>query len=524
MNQGSDHLDIERVLVVIRRRWWVIALLTLLVGAAAYVLSEQQTKQYTATAGVLFEDPQLNQQVSGLQVIQTSPTADPRIMATNVQLLTKQVGVAGATARIVGHGLTSGEVSSSISVSEQGQTNVANVSATSTSPTLAAAIANTFVAQFILSQKIQQQGNVAQALRLVEKQIAALSRQQLAGTTGQALLDRAESLRILTKLQDGGAQVVNPAKPPSAPSSPRVLRNTVIGLLLGLLLGLTIAFLLERFDRRMKRVEDVEDTYRLPLLAAVPHNKAYALPPQGELGGGPDSEVFRLLRAYLRYFNVDKEIRSLLVASSAPGDGKTTIARNLAQAAQETGTKTLLLEADLRRPTIAQHYGLETAPGLSDVLIGSVDKHAAIQSIPAAMRVNGSVVEISLDVLVGGHPPPNPAELIESHAMSEFLSWAAEHYELVVIDTPPIAVVSDAIPLLTKVDGVIIVSQLGKNTRDAAAFLRDRLLGINAPLLGVVANGVKAKGETGYGVGYGYGYGYHGPPEAKQPQHDLSVD
>jgi len=204
---------------------------------------------------------------------------------------------------------------------------------------------------------------------------------------------------------------------------------------------------------------------------------------------------------------VDREVRSLLVVSAAPGDGKTTIARNLAQASQEMGSRTLLLEADLRRPTIATHYHVDSAPGLSELLVGAVGVEGAIRSIPIATRVNGSTTKVSLDLLGAGHPPPNPAELLESRAMADLIVWAAEHYELVVIDTPPVAVVSDAIPLLRKVDGVVVVSQLGKNTRDAASLLRERLVGVNAPLLGVIANGVKTKGRDGYGYGYGYGYG-----------------
>jgi receptor protein-tyrosine kinase len=346
---------------------------------------------------------------------------------------------------------------------------------------------------------------VQQALSLVQRQIAGRSEQQLAGTTGQALIDRAESLRILANLQDGGAQVVQPAKVPKSPSSPKTLRNTVLGLLLGLLLGFSLAFLLERLDRRIKTVEDLEQTYRVPLLATVPQNKSFARSPASN-GANHSSqlEVFRLLRAYLRYFNVDRQIRSLLVVSAAPGDGKTTVARNLALAAQETGTKTLLIDVDLRRPDLARFFAVSPAPGLSELLIGGVEVKDAIRSVPIATRVNGSTAEIALDVLVAGHPPPNPAELIESHAMSDVLSWATEHYELVVIDTPPLSVVSDAIPLLGKVDGVVLVSQLGKTTRDAAAFLRERLAGMNAPLLGVVANGVNPKGQAGYGYGYSY--------------------
>jgi receptor protein-tyrosine kinase len=505
LNTKPERPDLEQALTVLRHRWWVIVLVAVLAAAASFAFSEHQTKQYTATSSVLFQNPQLSQQASGLQVTVLSPAEDPSIMATNIQLLSQQSGGAASTAQIIGHGLTGAAVSGAISVSQVGQTSVANLSATTTSPSLSAAIANAYVAQFISAQQIQQRASVQQALDLVERQIAGLSTEQLAGTDGQALVDRAESLRILANLQDGGAQVVTRAVPPSAPSSPKVGRNTALGLLLGLLIGVSLAFLLERFDRRIKTVEDLSAIYRLPLLAAVPQSESYARS-SGAVPGGQqgEQEVFRLLRAYLRYFNVDREVRSLVVASAAPRDGKTTVARNLAHAAQETGTKTLLVDADLRRPDMARAYGVGAAPGLSEVLTGSAQAREAIRSIPIATRVNGKTAEVTLDVLVAGHPPPNPAELIESQAMADILSWATEHYELVVIDTPPLSVVSDAIPLLPKVDGVVIVSQVGKNTRDAAEFLRERLVGINAPLLGVVANCVKGKGRGDYGYGYGY--------------------
>jgi capsular exopolysaccharide synthesis family protein len=521
MKSETDHLDLERVLGILRRRWWVIVSLALLVAVAAFAFSKSQEKKYTATASLLFQTSALTQQASGLQGAGNSVSADPVVMATNVQLLSHQAGVAQATARVVGHGLTPGGVLSAVSISQSGTTNVATVSATTASPLTARAIANTWATQFIAIQQRQQQTAVAQALRLVEKQISALSRQQLAGQNGQGLVDRAESLRILGRLQNGGAQIVTRAKKPSGPSSPKVARSTALGLLLGLLLGLCVAFLLERLDRRMKNVDDLEAAYGLPVLAAVPRSRSYALPPRADaVDHAGDSEVFKLLRAYLRYFNVDRELRTLLIASAAPGDGKSTIARNLAEAAQETGTKTLLVEADLRRPGLAKHYGLPIGPGLSELLSGTVAVHEAIRSIPIATRVNGATSEVALDLLVAGHPPPNPAELVESNAMAEVLSWAAEHYELVVVDTPPIGVVSDAISLLHKVDGVLVVSQLGKNTRDAAEFLRKRLVGVNAPLLGVVANGLRAKGQAAYG--YGYGYAYTADKDATEPEDALT--
>ena len=210
LNGEAKELTLERILAILRRRWWVIALATVLVGAATFVFSERQTKQYTATASVLFQDQSVSQQAAGLQA--SVPTSlDPALMATNVKLLTQQSGVAAATARIVGHGLTAGVVAHAVSASQQGTTDIANVSATSPSPSLAAAIANTYATQFIASQRSQDQATVSQGVTLVERQIAALSPQQLAGTTGQALLDRAESLRIFATLQDGGAQVGTPA-------------------------------------------------------------------------------------------------------------------------------------------------------------------------------------------------------------------------------------------------------------------------------------------------------------------------
>ncbi len=347
----SEHLDLERTLAVLRRRWWVIVLITIVVGGASFAFSARKTKEYTATTPVVFTDQQVQQQASGLQATQSSSAAVPEVMATNVQLLTQQAGVAAATARIVGHGLTAADVVDAISVTQHGQTNVAEVSATTTDPSLAAAIANTYSAQFIASQAAQQRAAVQQGLDLVQGQIAALSSEQVAGTEGQALLDRAESLRILATLQDGGASIVRPATPPRSPSSPKTRRNTALGLLLGLVLGLGTAFLLERLDRRIKTVDELEAAYRLPLLAAVPKRKSFAQPPQLDSGAArQDTEVFKLLRAYLRYFNVDRELKTLVVVSAAPGDGKSTIARNLAEAAAETGTRTLLLEADLRRP------------------------------------------------------------------------------------------------------------------------------------------------------------------------------
>jgi polysaccharide biosynthesis transport protein len=519
MKSDAANLELERVLAVLRRRWWVIVLIAVLVTGATFGFSKHQRKEYTATASVLvLASPQVDSQ-TGLPNTSASASVDPTVQATAIQLISRQPGVAGATARVLGRGVTPAEVSRAISVSQQGQTNIVDVSATSPTPSQASAIANTFVNQYISSQQAKARAGLRQALHVIELQTAALSPQQRTGPSGLALRDQAEALRIAIGLQNGGVQLITPAQTPGSPSSPKVSRNTALGLVVGLLLGLGMAFLLERLDRRIKNVDELESTYQLPLLAAVPQNKSFVTPPQLDSAAHQgDKEVFKLLRAYLRYFNVDKELRLLLVTSAVPGDGKTTIAHNLAEAAQETGTKTLLIEADLRRPNLARYYSLASGPGLSEVLSSSAEARDAIQAVPIATRANGSTSQVALDVLVAGHAAPNPVELLESRAMVELLSWAAERYELVVIDTPPVAVVSDAMPLLSKVDGVVLVSRLGKNSRDAAAFLRERLVGVKAPLLGVIANGVRAKGRGEYAYGY-----YGSNQNAAVPEGELRV-
>jgi capsular exopolysaccharide synthesis family protein len=200
--------------------------------------------------------------------------------------------------------------------------------------------------------------------------------------------------------------------------------------------------------------------------------------------------------------------------SAAPGDGKTTVARHLASAAAKMGSRVLLLEADLRHPTLAQQFDVESAPGVSDVLIGAASLRQVTQTIDLDSGSVDNPVGM-LDVAVAGAAvPPNPGELIESSAMEVLLERAKSTYDLVVIDTAPLAAVSDAFPLLRKVDGVIIVGRVGRNRRDVAERLHETLASTGAPLLGVIANGFKARRLRSYGYSYDYGHTGAGRPSS----------
>jgi capsular exopolysaccharide synthesis family protein len=169
------------------------------------------------------------------------------------------------------------------------------------------------------------------------------------------------------------------------------------------------------------------------------------------------------------------------------------------------GSRVLLLEADLRRPTLARELAIRSGPGLSDVLIGAISIEEATQSIDVDIQAGDRPRGRILDVLVAGNLlPPNPAELLESHSMESVLEATRSTYDLVVTDTPPLTAVPDAFPLLGKADGVVIVGRIGRNRRDVAERLHETLSGVGAPLLGVIANGFKPGGSAPYAYAYDY--------------------
>jgi succinoglycan biosynthesis transport protein ExoP len=498
MDADEAGLSTRQFLRILRRRTPLILLCFVLFAGAAYGFYKHKTKKYTAVAAVAFETNPLDQQIAGLSV--TGGASDLVAQQEINRELVSIGDVAAKTASMLGHGLTDEQVRESLVISAQGETTDVGISATSTSPELAASIANTYAKEFVKEQRSANHRYFKSALALVNKQLSTLSPAQRYGSDGLDLQERAHTLGLLEELGYNNAQVSQEAVVPSSPSSPKTKRNTILGAVLGLVLGFGVALLLERLDRRIREPEELESIYRLPMLGLVPKSRALvqqrgdnatALPPA-------DAEAFNLIRAHLRFLNGDRDLRTLLIASPAPGDGKTTIARHLAEAAAELGSHVLLIEADLRHPTLARQLGIQPGPGLAGTLVGTLPMDEAIEAVAVTGSAGGSRGR-TLDVLLAGAVlPPNPGELLESRAMDVMLARAKSAYDLVVIDTPPLAAVSDAFPLLTKVDGVVMVGRVRHSRRDAAEQLQQVLDGSGAPLLGVVANGAKSSGLGSY--------------------------
>jgi polysaccharide biosynthesis transport protein len=517
---SNENTNLSQLLIVLRRRWRLLLLCPVLVAAAAVGFSELQTREYTASSSLLFRDTQFDQELFGTNF--TPSALDPtQEQATNFGLVSLPTVAARAAAAL--H-LSPALVSSETSIVGVGQANIATVSVTDPDPVRAAQIANTYAQQYVLFRQQADRAKIAGAQALVQHDLLSLPPAQRYSSVGQSLQSRAAQLGVLAALQTGNAEVVEPAGVPTSPSSPQTKRNGLLGLLLGLLLGTGVVFTAERLDQRVHDASEVEDVYGVPLLGTVPESESYALAGTQPLPAA-EGEAFALLRARLRYFNVDRDVRTLMASSAIPGEGKTTVALNLAMADAVAGdAKVVLLEADLRRPVLAQRLGLPGGPGLAEILSRNATLDSALRTVvvPQLIDANGTSPP-RISVITAGATPPNPAELLESRAMVDLLSTLSERFDLVIIDTPPTSVVSDAIPLMRLVSGVVVVSRIDTTTRDAARHLRQQLTNLNAPTLGVIANAQPARGSD-YGQGYYYYHEYIATRDAAAAPQDAEPE
>lgn len=484
------------------RRWPVVIACALLAAAAALAASVLQTEEYTANASLLFRDQGFDQGFSGAAVLQSDPE---REAATNISLVSLQA-IADKTAELLDDNLSGDQIDAKVQIASEGRSDVVTVKATDPDPDRAALIANTFAATYITFRRAADRETVRRARRLVAADFERLTPAERETRAGESLAREISRLQALEALQTGNAELVESAEPPSRPSSPRTARNVVLGGALGLLFGVGLAALLGRLDRRLREPREFEEVLGLPLLATIASTKQVSAEDDiGELLR-TNPEALQMLRTRLRYFNVDRNIRTVLVTSPAPGDGKTTIAWSLAASATLAGVKAVLVEADFHRSQIAERTGAAPLPGLSELLSGQSSVEGTLQQVGI-----GEDPSRTLDLIVAGSYPPNSSELLESGGMAKLLRELGDTHELVVVDTPPMARIADAIPLIPLVDGVIVVTRAGRTTRDEAIHFAEQLQELNASTLGFVVNRVSTRrGAGSYGYGYGYGYGSNG--------------
>jgi succinoglycan biosynthesis transport protein ExoP len=293
--------------------------------------------------------------------------------------------------------------------------------------------------------------------------------------------------------------------PNPEPVSPKPLRAGIVGGFIGLIIGLALAVMRERLDLRVREPQQFEDAFGRPIIGRIPDSSALSksslqasLPPV-------EGQAFRDLRANLRHAVGDRDARSVVITSAIPSEGKTTVAWNLAREAAGAGARVLLVEADLRRPGLSVKLGTEPGAGLSDYIQGLATLEQATRQLPIPSTSNGDGHTRVIDIVFAGSPPRDATGLLESDRMAWFLDHAAMIYDLVVIDTPPLSVASDAVPLIGRVSGVIVVGRLETTTRGAMGELCKQLTNLDAHVLGIVVNSSGVPRDT-------YRYYYRGVP------------
>jgi len=529
-SQG-DTLDLRAYARPIWRWKWVVLAITLLAAGGTYALTSREPKTYVTSTLVYVQnaDPaaSVSNQAPGppsaqqLQDLATLFTGD-NITTTVYRRLGIPIGAAG-----------------SVVVVPQPTSSFLAVTATGHSPALVARLANTYVQVFLASQA----ASVTAAARAGAAAIRATLRTiPTTGVANQvqraALFGQLSQYDVEANNPSDGAQVVDPALIPTVPTSPRPTRDAVFAGVIGLLLGIALAFVLDLADRRLFRVSSVQSIYGRAVLAVLPHVSAPAPRVNGDAATPPDFiEAVHGLRVNLRLAAGGRPPKSVIVTSGLPAEGKSTVVRALAFAYADAGERVLLIDCDLRRPSLGRMFGVETALGLAQVLRREASPAQAVVTVlhnsptstngltrpvtaPGDPRVNGSV-----DLITHGGRVESPAALLSSPAMAGLLTTASAQYDVVILDTSPILTVSDAIPLLDQVGAVLFVARLGMTTRHAAERLTEvgqRVPGMN--LVGVVVNDMRRKyADEGYSYysQYGYRYSHTTAPAASTSQRAI---
>ncbi|MCO4254743.1 polysaccharide biosynthesis tyrosine autokinase [Pseudarthrobacter cellobiosi] len=426
-------MELKDYLRVVRQRWISIVAAALIGLALAAGYTYIQTPQYEAKSQLFVS---VKGGATSTDVIQGNSFAEKRVtsyvsLATSPRVLQAVAGDLN---------LEGGALAGKVVATTPPQTVLIDITATATNPQLAADIANS-------------------------------SARQLIGAVSQV-----EDVTIVR------LSVFQEATPSMAPSSPKVPLNLALGLLLGLMIGAASALLREVLDTRIRSQADVERTVKAGILGTFSTDSSVEKEPLVTQGDqfSHRAESFRQLRTHLHFTNISGGAQTVVVSSSIPGEGKTSTAVNLAIMLAESGTRVLLVDADLRRPRVAKYLGVEGSVGLSGVLSHSVELEDAIQTWGRGG---------ALHVLASGRSAPNPSELLGSPTMEKLIARFEAEYEVVIIDAPPLLPVTDPAVLGSMASGVVLVASAdGRTNRADLTQAVANLEAVNARLLGVVVN------------------------------------
>lgn len=450
-------MELRDYLRILHRNWILVLALTVVGGAGAFGWSLLQTPTYEANTQLY------------VSVRSDSSGASELVQGTSFarQAVVSFVDVVDSAAvldRVINDlnlDVNAQKLAQSVQATSPTDSVIISINVTNTDPEQAAAIANSIGTNFadvVVNRLEKPEGDAVSLVRV---------------------------------------ETIEPALVPTSPSSPRIPLNVVLGVVLGLALGLGIALLRSVLDTRIHSLHDIEAATAAPVLGGIaldPDAKRRPLIVHAD-PRNPRAESFRSLRTNLQFIDVDGETRSFVVSSAGPGEGKSTTTANLAIALAETGARVALVDGDLRLPRVAEYMGIEGGVGLTDVLIGRAELVDVLQQWGTG----------KLFVLPSGRTPPNPSELLGSQAMQRTLEALASAFDYVLIDAPPLLLVTDAAVVSRFTSGVMMVAASGMTKKPQLTAAVEKLDAIGSRIFGVIVTMLPARGPDSYSYGsYSY--------------------
>ena len=513
------------------RKWlWLILLTTVIAAVAAYFFSSRQTPIYRASTRLL-----VSQSVSNSASLQYADIlAAERLSSTYAQMLTARPLLEAAITEAGLEGVVEPkELANAVSVQPVRDTQLIDLHVEYPDPVIAAQLANALPQVFIEFNNQQQTSRYQELKTSLQQQLQELS-QEIQNTDAElqslgegataeqkarraVLEDRLAQFRstygnVLAQLENirlaeanalDTITVVEPAEPPLRPVRPRVLMNTLLAAIVGGMIGLGAAFLIEYLDDTVKTPDDIARITPLSTLGIIARGKnddpntIITL----EDPRSPVAEAYRTIRTGIQFAGIDKPLRTIVVTSAGPGEGKSTTTANLAVVMAQAGKKTVLIDADLRKPTQHKRWGVPNTVGLTGALL--MDE----LSDNLDYLLSPTQVE-NLWILTSGQLPHNPSELLGSHKLKQLTEHLLTHYDILIFDSPPALAVTDPVILGREMDGVIVVVDSGSTREPALVHVLSEMEKVKAHVLGIVLNRFKRRGDSGYYYYY-YSRYYH---------------
>jgi len=532
----GEEVELRQYAALLWRWAWLIILCTVLAAGSAFWVSSRIEPVYQANATLLVSQATNRSLIQDLSALTTSE----RLARTYSEMLRKRPILERAIQEM-GLAVTPEQLAPLVKVQVVRDTQLINLSVENTDPVLAMALANTIPQVFADFNREMQTERFTDAKKSLSEQMKGLQSQiadvqtLVAGLlTSENAEGQAERIRLqlwLTQLQDSYSSlqrsyedirlaeanamdtitVVEPAEVPKTPVRPKPLTNALLAAAVGAMLGTGIAFLIEYMDDTLKDPDDVERTLGLSTLGTITRFGGKNLSDKlitAEHSRSFVTEAYRILRTNLEFASVDEPLRTIMVTSPNPVEGKTVTATNLAVVMAQSGRSVILLDADLRRPAVHRMFDLPNGVGLTTALVKSGN--------PAGRSLLQETAVEGLRVLTSGPLPPNPAELLGSEQMVMLIETLKDQADLIVFDSPPALLVADPAVLAREVDAVLVVVDTGTTRRGMALQAVESLAKVGANVVGVVLNRFSPRGSGHYYYHYDYYYSSDGHGDAKR--------